>query len=69
MYDYMGFGMGGYMGLFWLIPLGLIIWVAIVVLDSRKEQSKSSLDILRERYAKGEIDQQEFEQKRRELQR
>jgi len=74
MYDYMGFGgMGGYMGFFWLIPLILIIWAAVVVLDSRKEQGKSeqvksALDILQERYARGEINKQEYEEKQRGLQ-
>lgn len=67
MYDSMGFGMGGYMWLFWLIPIGLVIWVAMIVADSKKEQAKSPLDILQERYAKGEIDKQEYEKKLRDL--
>lgn len=73
MYGYMSSGMGAYMGIFWLIPLVLIIWAIVVVLDSRKEQGKSeqvktTLDILQERYAKGEIDKLEYEEKRRDLQ-
>ena len=73
MYDYMGFGMGGYMWLFWFIPLGLIIWAAVMVVDSRKElgkseQAKSPLDILQERYARGDINKQEYEEKSRDLQ-
>ncbi len=68
MYDYMGFGMGGYMWLFWLIPVGLIFWSAMMVLDSKKEQAKSPLAILQERYARGDIDKQEYEEKQRDLQ-
>lgn len=68
MYDYMGSGMGGYMWIFWIIPVGLLIWAVIMVLDSKKEQTKSPLEILQERYAKGEIDKQEFEEKQRDLQ-
>ena len=68
MYDYMGFGMGGYMWLFWFIPLGLIIWAAVMVVDSKKEQAKSPLNILQERYARGEIDKQEYQEKSRDLQ-
>jgi len=68
----MGIGMGIGMILFW----GLII-AAIVVLvrgfGARPVASepglveKTPLDILGERYAKGEIDKSEFEQKRRDL--
>jgi len=68
MYEYMGFGMGGFMGLLWLVPLGLLIWAAVMVFDSKKEQRKSALDILQERYAKGEIDKQEYNEKQRDLQ-
>jgi putative membrane protein len=54
------------MALFWL---GLIIVVALLIRWSTKEssssstrQEKSALDILKERFARGEIDKQEFEE-------
>jgi putative membrane protein len=65
----MGFG-GGVMWLFWIALLILAIWIirsAITGGDNSPGKSNSALDILKERFAKGEIDQQEFEQKRKAL--
>jgi putative membrane protein len=75
-YDGYGFGGGG-MGIGMLVFWALMI-VAFVVLvrglgTSRAGENipvsrvKTPLDILGERYAKGEIDKSEFEQKRRDL--
>ena len=77
MWGYEGFGFGGGgMGIGMLLFWGMII-AAIVVLvrgfGGRRERTETSvrqstpLDILRTRYAKGEIDKEEFEDKRREL--
>jgi len=77
MWGYDGFGYGGFgMGIGMLLFWGLII-VAIVVLvrgsggrsggDTPRLPEKTALDILRERYARGEIDKAEFEEKRRDL--
>ena len=67
----MGFG-GVYMILFWVV-----IIVAVVMLvkwlaggPSRiddQPREKSALDILKERYSRGEIGKEEFEQKKRNL--
>lgn len=73
MNDY-GWGWGG-MGLGMLLFWGLLI-VGIVMLmrcsrgsgDCGKgEREKSALDLLKERYARGEIGREEFEQKKRDL--
>lgn len=73
MNDY-GWGWGG-MGLGMLLIWGLVI-AGIVMLvrgfgssgaSGKHEKEKSALDILRERYARGEIGQEEFEQKKRDL--
>jgi len=64
----MGFG-GGFMWLFWILLIILIVWIVKVAVGSStsSEPRKSAIDILKERYARGEIDQEEFEQKRNDL--
>lgn len=65
----MGIG-GGFMWLFWILLILGIVWAVKAVAgigNSPKSNTKSALDILKERYAKGEIEQQEFEQKRKVL--
>lgn len=69
-FEGMGFGM-----VWWWI-IGLIFIVAIIWLLIRSTNqnnirnsinSKSALDILNERYVRGEIDQEEYEMKKRDL--
>ena len=64
----MGFGMIS-MVLFWvLIILGIVVLVRRVGgSPSAAPPSKTALDIVNERYARGEIDKQEFEEKKRDL--
>lgn len=68
-----GWGMG--LGMIGMVLLGVLIIVGIVMLvrwtsGSRPHShphSKSALDVLKERYARGEIDKQEFEEKKHDL--
>ena len=66
----MGFGMIS-MVLFWvLIILGIVVlvrWVGGSSASSGTPASKTALDILNERYARGEIEKPEFEEKKRAL--
>lgn len=67
----MGFGMLS-MVLFWvLVILGIVILVRWIAAGSfggaGTPREKTALDILKERYARGEIDREEFEQKKRDL--
>jgi putative membrane protein len=63
----MGWGML-WMGLWWILPiLAIAALVAWMMRMSGRKQDQTALDILKARYARGEIDQTEFEQKRRDL--
>ena len=64
----MGFG-GPLMILFWIAVIAGVVVLVKLVLDqsSRSARDKSPLQILQERYARGEINREEYEQKRREL--
>lgn len=58
--------------LFWvLIIIGIILVITWAVSKSKgargKPQEESVLDILKKRYARGEISREEFEEKKREL--
>lgn len=76
----MGPGMMGGYGFMWFMPifgiviLGLIIWAIIAAVgrpgESRGQGSAttdSALEILKQRYARGEIGKEEYEQKRKDL--
>lgn len=74
MHDFWGWG--GYGGLFMLVfwiavIVGIIFLAKWIIEHSRGSSSSSSgesaMDILKERYAKGELDKEEFEQKKRHL--
>ena len=66
-YGLMG-GFGGGFGmlrdvLFWLALVGLVVWGAGRLFDARAAGSRDTpLEILRRRYARGEISQDEHEQ-------
>ena len=78
MMDAMGNFSGWGPGFGWLFML--LIWILIIVViaaivkwivsttgGAQAPQKQTALDILKERYARGEIDQAEFEQKRRDI--
>ena len=68
----MGFG-GPLMLVFWIALIVGAVWLVrwLITNDSGRRSpppSPTALDILKERYARGEVDRDEFEQKRRDLQ-
>lgn len=76
MYDGYGWGGMGFGGVGMLLFWGLIVVVVVLLAWSfvgrssgarESGSAKTALDIIRERYAKGEIDKEEFEQKRHDL--
>ncbi len=63
---------GVWMLVFWGAIIGLVVWAIMRVTkrgDGRSGNSKeaSALDIARERYARGEISRDEFEQLKKDL--
>ena len=73
MFDGHGMGLGGgFMWLFWILLIVVIVWVvkAATSADGKRDSShRSPLEILQERFARGEIDEEEYERKRNLLQR
>ncbi|MDP2730511.1 MAG: SHOCT domain-containing protein [Dehalococcoidales bacterium] len=70
--------MGGYgtmflMPVLWIVVLGLIIWAVVAAVrpgESNRSDSaaySSALDVLKKRYARGEINKEEYEEKKRDL--
>lgn len=69
MFGLHGFG-GGFMWLFWMVGLVVLIWALKLIIQGeteRRSEGNSPLKILEERLAKGDIDQEEYEQKKRIL--
>jgi putative membrane protein len=74
MYDYdfghmfgWGFFGGGMMIFFWIVVAVFAVLIVKAMNGREPERKDRSLDILKERYAKGEIDKEEFEVKKKDL--
>jgi putative membrane protein len=68
MWGYGGMGMI-FMALFWFGIVALVIWGIRSTGDTRVRQDSSNraIEILEQRYARGDIDTDEFQQRRTEL--
>ncbi len=79
----MGFGFFGIgmllMGLFWILVIGGIVWLIVTLTRGNQGRSPSQvltagaptgqtpLDVLKARYAKGELTKEQFEEMKRDL--
>ncbi len=66
-YGMMGFGMGfGF--LFMLLFWGVLIWLVVTLINASPSGKKEdSLNILKKRYASGEITKKQYEEMKKEL--
>ncbi len=70
-----GWGMGYGMGWWWIIGIiimVIIVWMVVKAINQTNYSNtrlgnKSALDILKERYARGEIDKEEFDERKNNL--
>ncbi len=58
--------------IFWIVVIVLIIWLVVNQSNKNKQiyqppQQDSAIEILKKRYAKGEITKEEFEQMKKDL--
>lgn len=63
-----GAGMGGFGWIFMIIFWGAIIYIIVSFLKKNNSNEKESAEeILKKRYAKGEISKEEFEQMKKQM--
>lgn len=71
-----GFGWGWFMPIFMILFWVLVIWAVVALVrggsqtsssDSGSSRPDSALEVLKRRYARGEIDKAEYEEKKRDL--
>jgi putative membrane protein len=68
MWGVWGIGMMLIMLLFWgLVIVGVVLGIRWLVSQGKESRSDSALEILRQRYARGEINKEEFEAKKKDL--
>ena len=64
-------GAMGWMGIFWIVVVGLVIWaVSAAIRGSSQDSSghpESALEVLKRRYARGEINKAEYDEKKKDL--
>lgn len=73
--DYWGWGMGNMMGwfgggimmiAFWVLLVVILVWIAREVGNKNSHPDSNAPDTLKKRYAKGEIDKREIEEKNKD---
>lgn len=68
MHDFHFFGGGWMMFFWWVLLIALIVIIVKVLFYSKPNREKyTPLEILERKYAKGEIDKEEYEERKEEL--
>jgi len=78
MYNGHGYGAwfgGSFMWIFWILLILVVVWIVKAALSPSggdrptdiKQQEKTPMELLEERFVRGEIDEEEFEHKRKLL--
>ena len=69
-----GFGWMWLMPVFWILFLGLIIWAVVALVRGQSEsrssdssKADSALEVLKKRYARGDINKKEYDEKKKDL--
>lgn len=69
-----GYGFGGmgfiFMVFWWVLIIAVVILIVRWLMGKSRgadHRSRSALELLKERYARGEIDKKEFEEKKKDL--
>jgi len=63
-----GLGMMAMMFLFWaLVIVGLVVGIRWLLGKGKEDRTDAALEILRQRYARGEINKEEFDTKKKDL--
>ena len=69
-YGNMWFG-GGFMWIFWILLFVIIVWAVKASTgnssDNKSNSEDGPIDILKKRYARGEIDEEEYKRRLKEL--
>ena len=69
-----GYGTMFFMPILWIVVIGLIVWAVVASVRSASEsgdrgssKTDSALDVLKRRYARGEINREEYDEKKKDL--
>jgi len=63
-----GMGLGVMMLIFWIpVIIGLVLLIKYLSEGGAKRREESALEILKKKYARGEISKEEFEEKKKDL--
>ena len=69
MHDFHFFGGGWMMFFWWFLIIALVVIVVRALISSNKQNTSTEtpMEILKRRYANGEIDKEEFEERKKDL--